>query len=314
MVALLAFTLNSPLCAQPAKTPRIGWLSPDREFLGPVALDELRRLGWVDGKNIVVEQRYADGNLGKLPDFVGDLVGLKVDVIVTFGGGVAVAKRATQTIPIVMATSQDPVRTAFAASLARPGGNITGITYLTDQLAEKRLELTKQMVPSLRRAAVVWEPAHIDNEFKGLETAAPLLGVQVHSIEVPRPVRPDEVRRVVQAALQAKADALILAPGGFTIFQRKALIAEAAKHRLPVFSAWGIFADDGAVLTYGPNPIEMSRRLASYVDRVLRGAKPAALPIEQPSQFELVVNARAAKALGIAVPSPLLQRAERVIE
>ncbi|HYG55075.1 MAG TPA: ABC transporter substrate-binding protein [Burkholderiales bacterium] len=311
-----ALLISAPLAAQTAKMPRIGWLAPDRVFPGPGALEELRRIGWVDGKNVAIDYRYADGSTAKLPELAADLVRQKVDVIITFSAGVLAAKRATEgsTIPVVMATSADPVRIGVASSLARPGGNVTGITYLTDQLAGKRLQYVKEAIPSLKRVAVIWEPAHLDNEMKGIQAASALLGVQVQSVEVPRPARPNEVELAVRAAVHGKAEAIILAPGGFTISQRKELISEAAKHRLPAFSAWSIFAEDGAVLTYGPNPVEMSRRLAYYVDRILKGAKPDSMPIEQPSQFELVVNLNAAKALGMAFPPRLAQRAEWVIE
>jgi len=313
IAAIAAYAICGPAAAQSGKLARVGVLSVDGEAPGLVALQELPRLGWTEGKNIVFDRRHLDAT-DKLAELAGELVRRKVDVIVTFGAGVAAARRATSSIPIVMATSQDPIRAGFAASLARPGGNITGVTYLTDQLAEKRLQFAKEAIPSLRRLAVIWEPAHVDNELKGLQSAAATLGIEVQSIEVPRPVRANEVEIVIQAALQGRADAVVLAPGGFTIRQRKALIAQAARHRVPVVSAWPMFAEDGALLTYGPEPTEMSRRLASYVDRVLKGARPGDLPIEQPSQFQLVVNRKAAKAIGISVAQQVVQRADWVIE
>ena len=316
-LALVVIVLASVLLASaqpPGKLPRIGWLSPDREFPGPAALEALREMGWVDGKNVIIEYRYAEGQPGRLPELAADLVRLKVDVIVTFSAGVAVAKQATGTIPIVMATSADPVRSGFAASLARPGGNITGVTYLTDELAAKRLELLKETIPGLSRAAILWEPAHVDSEFKGMQSAAPVLRVRLQSLEVPRPARPREVERAIQAALAGRAQALILAPGGFTIRNGRRIIAIAAEKRLPVISAWGMFADAGALLTYGPNPSEVSRRTAVYVDKILKGAKPADLPVEQPTRFELVVNLKTAKALGLTFPREILVRVDRMIE
>lgn len=174
-------------------------------------------------------------------------------------------------------------------------------------------ELLKEAVPTLTRAAILWEPAHVDNEFKGMQGAAPALGITLASLEVPRPRRADEVDRAIQTALDA-AQALVLAPGGFTIRERKGIIDRATRSRLPVLSAWRIFAVDGALLTYGPAILEVSRRIAVYVDQVLRGAKPGDLPIDQPTTFELVINARTARALGLTIPPSLLLRADQVIE
>jgi len=322
------YVLNLTVCAmlhalcfsahaqQAKKLPRIGWLSAGSsaaEFPQKQALEGLRELGWIDGKNVTVEYRHAGGNAQRLAEAASELVRLNVDVIVTFSAGVAAAKKATGTIPIVMQTSQDPVRTGFVASLARPGGNVTGLTFLTDELSGKRLELVKETVPGLSRAAVLWEPAHVDNEFKGMQGLAPELGVRLQSIEIPRPARPDESEKAVQAAVERRAEALILAPGGFTILHRKRIVDLTTKHRLPVFSAWRIFAEDGAILTYGPD-LETARRIAYYIDRILRGAKPNDLPVEQPTKFELVINLKTAKQIGLAVPAHVLARADRVIK
>ncbi|HXG50285.1 MAG TPA: ABC transporter substrate-binding protein [candidate division Zixibacteria bacterium] len=248
----------------------------------------------------------------RLVRFATELARPDVDVIVTFSAGVTAAKRATGVIPIVMATSQDPLRTGFVASLARPGGNLAGITFLTDELSGKRLELLKETMPGVSRVAILWEPAHVDNELKGMLAVAPALGLHLQSVEIPRPARADEVERAVRAALEARAEALVLAPGGFTIPNRRRLIDLAVRNRLPVFSAWKIFSDEGAVLTYGPT-LETARRVGYYVDRILKGARPADLPIEQPRTFELVINLKAARQLGLDVPQPLLARADRVI-
>jgi putative ABC transport system substrate-binding protein len=301
---------------QAKKVPRIGWLSAGSspaEFPEKQALEGLRGLGWVEGKNVTIEYRHAGGNSERLAQAASELVRLNVDVIVTFSAGVAVARRATGTIPIVVGTSADPVRAGFVASLARPGGNLTGVTFLNDDLAGKRLELLKEAIPGISRAAILWEPAHVDNEFKGMQAVAPGLGVRLQSVEVPRPARPDEVTRAMQAALEGSAGAVILAPGGFTILHRKAIIELAAKNRLPVISAWRIFADDGAVLTYGPDILEISRRIAIYVDKILKGAKPADLPVEQPTKFEFVINLNAAKQIGLTIPPTVLARADKVI-
>jgi putative ABC transport system substrate-binding protein len=320
--AVFVFTLCSllfALCpssqAQPAKKmPRIGWLSAGSsasEFPEKQVLEGLHALGWVDGKNALIEFRHARGDAERLARFAAELVRLNVDLIVTFSAGVGIAKRATSTVPIVAQTSQDPVRAGFVASLARPGGNITGVTFLNDELSGKRLELLKEAMPELSRALILWEPAHVDNEFKGMQSAAPRLGVRLHSAEVPRPARPDEVERAISAA--AETETLIVAPGGFTIANRKRLIDEAMKRRLPVSSAWRIFADDGAFLTYGPDISTIARRLAVHVDKILKGAKPANLPVEQPTKFEMVINLKSANQIGLAIPANVLARADRVI-
>jgi putative ABC transport system substrate-binding protein len=318
LLCAVFFALCSSVEAQQKKMPQIGWLSTrsspadSAEFPEKHALEGLRDLGWIEGKNVIIEHRYGGGNPERLSQMASELVRLNVDVIVTFSSGVAVAKRASGIIPIVMGTSQDPVRTGFVASLARPGGNLTGVTFLNDDLAGKRLELVKEAIPALSRAAIFWEPAHVDNEFKGMQVAAPGLGVRLQSVEVPRPARSDEVEKGIAAALEGHAEALILAPGGFTILHRKRVIELAARHRLPVFSAWRIFAEDGAVLTYGPD-LDTARRIAYYVDRILKGANPADLPVEQPTKFEMVINLKTAKQIGMAIPPATLARADRVI-
>jgi putative ABC transport system substrate-binding protein len=296
---------------------RIGWLSiasSSAQFPEKHALESLRELGWVEGKNVAIEYRYAAGDPTRLAEFAAELVRLKVDLIVTSSAGVGAAKRATGTIPVVFGTSQDPVRMAYVTSLARPGGNLTGMTYLTDELSAKRLELLKDAIPSISRAAIMWEPAHLDNEYRGMQAVAAGLGIRLQSLEIPRPARPDEVETAIQAAVDGRAEALILAPGGFTIRHRKRIIALAAKSRLPVISAWSIFSDDGALLTYGPDLLEISRRIAVFVDKILKGAKPESLPVEVPSRFELVVNLKTARAVGLAIPRSLLLRADRLIE
>ena len=321
VIYLLTATLLSTapfVQAQPAKkVPRIGWLSSGSSSAGfpeKQALEGLRGLGWAEGKNVVIEYRYAGGDPERLSQLASELVRLNVDVIVTFSSGVAVAKRATGTIPIVVGTSQDPVRAGFVDSLARPGGNLTGVTFLTDELSGKRLELLKEAIPGISRAAILWDLAHVDNEFKGMQAAAPGLGIRLQSLEVPRPARPNEVERAMQAAVDGGAKAFILAPGGFTILHRKRIIELAAKNRLPVISAWRIFADDGAFFTYGPEILEISQGIATYVDKILKGAKPADLPVEQPTKSEFVINLKAAKQIGLTIPPNVLARADKVIK
>lgn len=295
---------------------RIGLLSnaPDAtQFPEKQTLESLRGLGWSEGKNAVLEQRYARGDPALLALFAAELVQLKVDVILTFSAGVSVSKRATQSIPIVFGSSQDPVRTGFVTSFGRPGGNLTGATFLTDELSAKRLELLKEMMPGISRVAVLWEPSHIDNEFKGMQAAANGLGIQLQSVQVPRPVRSDELEMSMRAVRQGRAEALVLAPGGFTIANRKRVIALATDQGIPVVSAWKIFSDDGALLTYGPYLPESAHRVALYVDKILKGARPENLPIERPTRFELVLNMNTAKALGVNIPRSLLLRADELI-
>ena len=308
-----------PRVARPqpaAKAARIGLLSPSAnamEFPEKPTLDSLRELGWIDGRNVVIERRHAGGDPTLLAQQAADLVRLKVDVILTFSGGVAIAKRATQTIPIVFGSSQDPVRTGFVTSLGRPGGNLTGATYLTDELSAKRLGLLKEMMPGISRVAVLWEPSHLDNEFKGMQAVANGLGVQLLSVQIPRPVRADELELSMLAIRQGRAEALVLAPGGFTIANRRRIIALASANRIPVISAWRIFSDDGALLTYGPDLPEIAHRIALHVDRILKGARPDELPVVGPTRFELVLNLNTAKALAIGIPQSLLIRADQMI-
>lgn len=312
--AVLALPLVSAQ-AQPSKSlPRIGWLSAGSspaEFPEKQALEGLRASGWIDGRNIVIEYRHAAGNPERLAQMASDLADSKVDAIVTFSASVGVARKVTKTIPIIVQTSQDPVRAGFVTNLARPGGNVTGVTFLNDELSGKRLELLKETIPRVSRAAVVWEPAHVDNEFKGMQAAAPAIGLRLYSVEIPRPAGADEVEKAIQTAHDAEA--LVLAPGGFTIAHRRRLVDEATKRHLPVFSAWQIFAEDGAILTYGPDILAITRRLAIQVDKILKGAKPADIPVEQPTKFELIINLKTAKQLGLAIPPNILARADRVI-
>ena len=316
-LTLFVWVGEHPVAAQQSgKIPRVGWLSAGssaNEFPQKQVLEGLSAVGWFDGKNMAIDYRHAGGEAKRLATFATELVQLNVDVIVTFSAGAAVAKKATGTIPIVMQTSQDAVRAGLVDSLARPGGNLTGITFLTDELSGKRLELLKETLPTATRAAILWQSSHVDNEFLGMQATAPSLGIRLQSLEVPRPARPNEVEGAIQAALEGRAQALILAPGGFTILHRKQIIELAAKHRLPVFSAWRIFADDGAILTYGPDQ-DWARRLAYYIDRVLKGTKPSDLPVEQPMKFELVINLKTAKQIGVTIPPNVLVRADRVIQ
>jgi putative ABC transport system substrate-binding protein len=271
----------------------------------------LRDLGYVEGKNFVFEYRYAEGRSERLPGLAADLVRLKVDLIIAPGDVAKVAREATGTIPIVMMSSDDPVRAGYVASLARPGGNVTGVTFIFDELAGKRLELLKEAVPAITRVAVLWNPTHVDNEFQEMQAAARTLGLQLQSLELRAP---SDLDGAFQAASRGRAEALTVTPSRLTAFLRTRIVALAAKGRLPVISGWREFAEAGGLLTYGPNRSEGARRAAAYIDKILKGAKPADLPVEQPTRFELVVNLKTAKALGLTIPQSIMVRADQVIQ
>jgi putative ABC transport system substrate-binding protein len=241
-----------------------------------------------------------------------ELARSKVDILAGIGGDVAVAlRKATKTIPIVVAMSTDPVRSQLASSLARPGGNLTGITFLFDELAAKRVELFREMLPNGSRLAVLWDPSHVDNDFTEVQTAARRQNIKLQSLELHGPV---DLDTTIQEAAKGHPETLIVVPSRLTAFLGKRIVDVATRQRVPVISGWREFAQDGAVMTYGPNRIESAKRLAIYIDKIVKGAKPADLPIEQPTTFELVINLKTAKALGLTLPPSLLLRADQVIE
>jgi putative ABC transport system substrate-binding protein len=304
--------------AQPAAVPRIGWLVYGGPFteasrgLEAAVLRELKERGYEDGRNLKIEYRHAEGRSERLPELAAELVRSKVNLLLALGGDVAVAlRRATTSIPIVVATSTDPVRSQLISSLAHPGGNLTGVTFVFDELAAKRVELLKEVMPRLSRLAVLWDPTHVDNDFPQVEIAARRLGLQLQSLEIRGP---NELESALRAAINGRAEALLVVPGRLTGFLSRRIIEGAAQSKIPVISGWREFAESGAVLTYGPDRVESAKRTVIYVDRILKGARPGDLPVEQPTKFELVVNLKAAKALGLNVPRALLQRADQVIE
>jgi putative ABC transport system substrate-binding protein len=316
-IALLAAPLTAG-AQQAPKAPRIGVLHPG----APAAASQLvaafkqglREHGYVEGQNIVVERRFAEARAERLSDIAAELVRLKVDVIVTASDvGIAAVKQQTETIPIVMANSTDPVGTGFVASLARPGGNVTGLSNLSPELSAKRLELLKEAVPGLSRVAIMWSPdvrgAVLD--YKETENAARSLRLQLQSAEVSRA---DDFSRAFSALTIRRAEALIVAGYPLTYINRGQIASLAQKNRLPSMSTQREFADAGGLITYGPNLAEQWRRAATYVDKILKGAKPGDLPVEQPTKFELVINLKTAKALGLTIPPSLLRRADQVIE
>jgi len=317
-ITLLAGAAPWPLAGraqQPARRPRLGVLiysTPDVDPNTKSFLQGMRELGYVDGQNIDVEFRYAEGRPERLPELAADLVRLKPDVIYALGGDVTpwVAK-ATQTIPIVYVTSADPVQAGLAASLAKPGGNATGVSLLSDELAAKRLELFRKAAPRVSRIGILRDPSHADNEEPLARRAAESLGAQLHSV----PMRGHgDLDRALDAATQSNIDSIYVVSSRHTAANAGRIVEFATKNRLPLVGGWGAWVQAGGLLSYGPNVGEMIRRSAVYVDKVLKGAKTTDLPIQQPTYFELHINLNAAKALGLTIPDSFLLLADKVIE
>ena len=311
-----------PLAAraqQPAKIPRIGYVSGTGSATdqGPYveALRQgLRDLGQIEGRNFYIEYRGAEGKLDRVPSIVDELVQLKVDVIVApITTAVRAAKQATKTIPIVIVTGLDPVANGTVDSLARPGGNITGVSTLTQDLNAKRLELLKEVVPRLSRVAVLWAPDEIvaTTYFKEYEAAARVLKVQLQSLQV-RLEDPD-VDEAFQAAANARADALITITTASLFLRQKRIADLAVKNRLPTMFPGSAWVESGGLMSYSTNDLEAFRHAAAYVDKILKGAKPADLPIEMLAKFEFAINLKTAKAIGVTIPQSLLLRADKVI-
>jgi putative ABC transport system substrate-binding protein len=304
--------------AQTTKVYRIGLLSPfspaDGTLWHQAFRQGLRDLGWVEGKNISIEVRYADGRTDRLPGLVAELVRLSVDVIVTsVTPDTRAAKNATRTIPIVMVSPGDPVQTGLVASLARPGGNITGLSQMAPDLAGKRLELLKEIVPKLSRVAVIWNPDGGSSTLSWNELQGPAkkLGVQLRSLEV-RSV--DDLEGALDDAARAGAGALAILTSPIFATNLKRIAEFAIKNRLPSIFHLAEYVDVGGLVAYGTDRSDLFRRAAGYVDKILKGAKPTDLPIEQPTKFELALNLKTAKALGLTLPRSLVLRADRVIE
>jgi putative ABC transport system substrate-binding protein len=306
-----------PANAQPAKVPRIGVLHPGTSAtssqLAAAFTQGLRELRYVEGQNIVVERRFGNARTERISEFAAELVRLKVDVIVTSTDvAIAAVKQQTRTIPIVMANSTDPVGTGFVARLERPGGNITGLTGISPELNAKRLELLKEAVPGLSRVAIMWNPdvrgAVLD--YKETENAARSLRLQLQSVEVSHA---DDFDPAFSALTSGRAEVLIVVGSAFTFANRSHIASLAVKHRLPSMFGTREFADGGGLMAYGPSLADAWRRAATYVDKILKGSKPGELPIEQPTRFELIINLKTAKAIGLTIPQSLLQRADEVI-
>jgi ABC-type uncharacterized transport system substrate-binding protein len=319
MLGVLLLALSLPARAQqPAKLPRIGYLdvaSISSEAARNQAFRQgLGELGYVEGKNIVIEWRSAEEKPDRLPALAAELVRLKVDVIVTSGSSVTrAAKAATHTIPIVMAQDNDPVGNGFVASLARPGRNITGLATLAPEISGKRLELLKEIVPKISRVAVLGTssaPSNTQN-LKETELASGAFGMKLQYLDV---LSPKDIETAFQAAGKERADA-VLALGGFVLASQRAQIAVlAVKSRLPVISWRSDFVEAGGLMSYGVSLLDLDRRAATYVDKILKGAKPADLPVAQPTKFELVINLKAAKQIGLTIPPNVLARADKVIK
>ena len=259
----------------------------------------LRDLGYVDGTNIIIEYRYADGRPERLPKLGAELVQLKPNVLLALGGDVVRhVHAATREIPIVFAISSDPVRSGLVASLARPGGNATGITFLQDELASKRLVLLKEAVPHISNVGFLFYPVHLDNELREAERAALTLGVKLHPVEMQGP---DDLDRAFERLTQAGVDALYVVSSRPTVASVAPIVAFGTTRKLPVVGGWGTWAEGGALISYGPNVLEITRQSAVYVDRILKGARPADLPAQQPTRFDLLVNLTTAKSLGLSI-------------
>src|SRR5262249_52724689 len=316
LCALLMVGAPSAVESQASTGPRIGLLvygnppaapSPEQNLI-----QGLREFGWTDGQNITLVLRFAEGRPERLPSLARELVESHVDILCGVGTDVAkVLSGATKTIPTVVSVSEDPVEVGLVASLSRPGGNITGVTFVSAELAPKRLEQLKEMLPHASRVAVLLNPTHVDLEFKELEAAGRKLGIRLHAVEVRSP---EELDAGLRAAAAGKPDALITVPSRLLNPNLKRIATFALEQRLPAVWGGGWFAEMGGLMPWGRDVPSMMRRSAHHVDRVLRGAKPADLPMERPTRFEFIVNLKTAKALGLIVPQSLRLRADRVIE
>jgi putative tryptophan/tyrosine transport system substrate-binding protein len=324
LVGIVALAVILAICEaraeaqQPPKVPRVGFLAA----VSPSAVSDrieafrhgLRELGYVEGKNIVIESRYAEGKLERLPALAAELVHLKLDVILS-GGPAATgpAKKETATIPIVMGFDTDPVGNGFVASLARPGGNITGLSILAPEISGKQLELLKEIVPKLSRVAVLGSSAEPANArtLRETELVAGAFKVQLQYLDL---LTPKDIRPAFQAANKGRAEA-VLALSSFVIISQRTQIADLAiKNRLPAIYPWPEFVEDGGLMTYSVSFDDLFRRAATYVDKILKGAKPAELPVEQPKKFDFIINLKAANQIGLTIPPNVLVRANRVIK
>jgi putative tryptophan/tyrosine transport system substrate-binding protein len=303
---------------QAGKVSRVGFLGNstaalEANLVGPFR-EGLRELGYVEGRNILIEYRWAEGKYERFPALIAELIGLKVDLIVTAGTPASLAvKKATMSIPLVMVAVGDPVATGLVASLARPGGNITGLTSIAEELEGKRLELLREVVPKISHVAVFWNPANpvFKRALGELQAAAAILRIKVLSLGVRTK---EEIEDAFAAIVRERPGALLVLADRLFLYHRARIMDFAAKHRLPGVHAYRELVESGGLMSYGPSYAGMHRRAAYYVDKILRGASPADLPVEQPTKFELVINLKTAKALGLTIPPSLLLRADQIIQ
>jgi len=307
-----------PAPAQPVKVHRLGVLSSGSPATVGPSLEAFRHgmrdLGYVESRDFTLDIRFAESQVERSPELAAELVRLPVDLIVAAGTAQAqAAKDATSTVPIVLVRSEDTVRFGLVASLARPGGNVTGLTLITTQLNGKRLELLKEALPGLSRVAVLWNPAIPERapEFPEVEAAARTLGLQVISLEAREA---SELEAAFEAASGQRAEALLTLDNGLLSVHRAELAGLATRSRLPMMSGGRVYADAGGLLSYGPDALDEYRRAATFVDKILKGAKPADLPVEQPTKFDFVVNLKTAQALGLTIPQSVLAQATEIIQ
>ena len=317
LCAMLFAPSVSAEAQQPQKIPLIGRLSPGSPSANPARTEAfrqgLRELEYVEGKNIVIERRSAEGRLDRLPALAAELVRLKVDIIVTAGpAATRAAKEATSTIPIVMTNDSDPVATGFIASLSHPGGNITGLSTFAPELSGKQLELLKEVVPKLSRVAVLGtstSPSTV-HVLKEIELAARALKVKFQFLDVQNP---EDIESTFRAIKKERAEAVLLLATGPLASQRTQVVDLAVKNRLPAMYPSLDFVEAGGLMSYGTNYTDLDRRAATYVDKILKGRKPADLPVEQPIKFEFIINLKAAKQIGLTIPPKVLSRADKVL-
>jgi len=318
---LLAISAGAlmPLCvlAQPAKVLRVGWLSNDKSATSPfyeAFRNGLRDLGYVEGSDLVIEAKFGEGYSERLDALAVELVQWKPQIIVTQGGPATYPViRAGATMPIVFGFSGDPIEGKLVKTLAHPGGNMTGMTFLSHELVGKRMELLKEVLPSLKRASVLARPQHPGEqaELRTTQSAAKTLGLAINY----EPVNSDaELDKALAATLKSNSEAIVAFPDAGMMRYGEQIAAFSLKHRIPAISGWAQFANSGNLMSYGPNLRDVFRRLATYVDKIHKGARPADLPVELPTSVEMVVNMKTAKALGLKIPNSILLRADKVIE
>jgi putative ABC transport system substrate-binding protein len=318
LATALLTTASLAAAQQSTRMPRIGFLVASNPSVTSARIEAfhqgLRALGYVEGTSIVIEFRFAEGKLARVPALAAELVSLNVDVIVTGGAtDTRAAREATKTIPIVMAQDNDPVAGGHVASLARPGGNVTGLSTLAPEISGKQLELLKEIVPKLSRVAVIGTSTNSGNaeKLKEVDLAAGALKVKPQHLDI---LDPKDIDAAFRAASKGRADAVLVLGTPILTLQRRQVVDLAAKHRLPAIYSRPEFVEAGGLMAYGVNFTDLFRRAATYVDKILKGAKPADLPVEQPTKFEFVINLKAAKQIGLTIPPNVLARADRVIK